>query len=238
MYSASELPPNTVTYDESGKIKTTITWRYKDPILKNEAIKTTVVTRVIKKYTRKVSKGAIRRRNMIFNKFGACKGNPPGIEKGVTSFQSKNEPIVFEPFVERSPQIEIKEEKEEKRGMYIPPALRKQGNSRKQVKTEPVKTNLYIPPAIRNKHVESQQYLKEITIRIANLPEETKDVDLNELVKSLNPTKVKLIKDRRTGLSRGFGFVTFTCHKDAENAMRVLNGYKYGYLVLECSLAK
>lgn len=48
------------------------------------------------------------------------------------------------------------------------------------------------------------------TVRITNLSEDTREDDLRELCRRFGPIqRVFLAKDRHSGLSRGFAFVTF-----------------------------
>ncbi|MDQ6984935.1 MAG: RNA-binding protein [Candidatus Dojkabacteria bacterium] len=50
--------------------------------------------------------------------------------------------------------------------------------------------------------------------------------------------EIKIIKDRETGRSRGFGFVTFASEEDAAKAIEELNGKDLDGRELIVSLAK
>ena len=131
----NELPKDTISFDEKTGIKTRITWRYKNPVLKNELIKTTIRSRVFQKITRKTSKRINHRKNMILNKFGACKDKPPGIEKNVTFVST--EPIKFE---------SLDELKNQKNSIF-----------QEEIKQDTRKTGLYIPPALRVRTLQDKQ---------------------------------------------------------------------------------
>lgn len=66
------------------------------------------------------------------------------------------------------------------------------------------------------------------TIYVGNLPYNTSESELQELfAKHGNVLSVKLIIDRETGRSRGFGFVEMD-DGEAENAINALNGTDFG----------
>ncbi len=70
-------------------------------------------------------------------------------------------------------------------------------------------------------------------IGINNLPENMTFPDLQELVKPfLSITKQYLITVKGTLLYRGFAYVHFKDQKHAQEAINVLNGYKYKNLIL------
>lgn len=73
----------------------------------------------------------------------------------------------------------------------------------------------------------------ENSIRVNNLSEDTCEIDLLELFSKFGPvSRVFIAKDRRTGSSRGFGFVNFVHREDGEKAISKLNGYGYDNLIL------
>jgi translation initiation factor 3 subunit G len=76
-------------------------------------------------------------------------------------------------------------------------------------------------------------------IRVSNLPREMTDDDLKALVRPFGSTEfVMIAKDRMTGESRGFAFVTYRMREDAEKALAGLAGHKYGSLVISTEWAK
>ncbi|XP_055309130.1 RNA-binding protein 28-like isoform X2 [Sitodiplosis mosellana] len=77
------------------------------------------------------------------------------------------------------------------------------------------------------------------TIHITNLPESMVFADLEELATIFGPRKeIFLGRDPISGLCKGFGFVTFKKRRDAAKAIELLNGHKYGHLILEADWAK
>lgn len=59
---------------------------------------------------------------------------------------------------------------------------------------------------------------------VSNLSYNTGETELNELFSSFGEvSSVKIIKDRETGRSRGFGFVEMSSDSDAQAAMTALN---------------
>ena len=60
---------------------------------------------------------------------------------------------------------------------------------------------------------------------VGNLNWETKDEGLREVFEPFGEiVEAKVISDRNTGRSRGFGFVTFEDDNDAQKAMEELDG--------------
>ncbi|KAI3986849.1 hypothetical protein MKX01_014550 [Papaver californicum] len=76
------------------------------------------------------------------------------------------------------------------------------------------------------------------SIRVSNLSEETKDEDLLELFRNFGPvSRARVLFNRQTGESRGFGFVNFVDKEDGERAIKKLNGYGYANLILHVEWA-
>lgn len=64
-----------------------------------------------------------------------------------------------------------------------------------------------------------------MNLYIGNLHFEVSENDLTQLLEEFGPlTSVKLITDRDSGRSRGFGFVEFINTADGEKAIQLLNG--------------
>lgn len=60
---------------------------------------------------------------------------------------------------------------------------------------------------------------------VAGLPWAIKDNDLRDLFAQFGPiVSAKVITDRETGKSKGFGFVEFSSSVDADNARKELDG--------------
>ncbi|KAK3143963.1 hypothetical protein QOZ80_4AG0307170 [Eleusine coracana subsp. coracana] len=79
----------------------------------------------------------------------------------------------------------------------------------------------------------------ENSVRVNNLSEDTREPDLLELFRPFGlVTRVYVAVDRRTGVSRGFGFVNFAHREDGEKAISKLNGYGYDNLILRVEWAE
>lgn len=63
-------------------------------------------------------------------------------------------------------------------------------------------------------------------IYVGNLPWRATDAQLSQLFGAHGDvTEAKIVTDRETGRSRGFGFVTMTDDGAAQTAIRAMNGY-------------
>ncbi|MFP5460797.1 MAG: RNA recognition motif domain-containing protein [Gammaproteobacteria bacterium] len=63
-------------------------------------------------------------------------------------------------------------------------------------------------------------------IYVGNLPWRATDAQLTQLFGAHGEvTDARIVTDRETGRSRGFGFVTMTNAEEAQNAIRALNGH-------------
>lgn len=77
------------------------------------------------------------------------------------------------------------------------------------------------------------------TLRVTNISEDTTEDDLKELFRPFGQlSRTYLAKDRETGASRGFAYVSYIRKEDAERAMGKLDGYGYDYLILSVEWAK
>lgn len=66
------------------------------------------------------------------------------------------------------------------------------------------------------------------TLYVGNLPYTTTIEELKGLFSGYNTEDVKVITDRDSGRSRGFGFVSFNYDGEAEKAIKALNGQSLG----------
>lgn len=77
------------------------------------------------------------------------------------------------------------------------------------------------------------------TVRVTNLSESTRETDLQELFKSFgNIIRVYLGRDKNSGASKGFAFISFAKREDAQRAINTLNGYGYDHLILSVEWSK
>lgn len=63
---------------------------------------------------------------------------------------------------------------------------------------------------------------------VANFPFDTTEADLRKFFAPREVVSVKIITDRETGRSRGFGFVEVAAEADAQAAIDDLNGCSLG----------
>lgn len=77
-----------------------------------------------------------------------------------------------------------------------------------------------------------------VSIFVGNLPWSTTDADLAELFTAYGEVKrAKIVLDRETNRSRGFGFVDME-EADAAKAIDAWNGQEYGGRTLTVNLAQ
>ena len=76
-------------------------------------------------------------------------------------------------------------------------------------------------------------------VYVGNLSYETTEGELRTLfAQSGTVTEVALIKDRDTGSSKGFAFVTMGSQEEANKAVSQLNGHSMGSRELKVSIAR
>jgi RNA recognition motif-containing protein len=74
---------------------------------------------------------------------------------------------------------------------------------------------------------------------VSNLSFQTTDDDLRKLFGQYGSvTSAKVINDRETGRSRGFGFVEMDSDKEAQAAMKELNNKEIGGRAMSVSMAR
>lgn len=79
----------------------------------------------------------------------------------------------------------------------------------------------------------------ETKLYIGNLSYETTEDDLRTLFAQIGTVnEVVLIKDRDTGSSKGFGFVTMNTQEEANKAIGQLNGRTLGNRELKVNVAR
>ena len=78
-----------------------------------------------------------------------------------------------------------------------------------------------------------------MNIYITGLNYSINDADLNDLFAEYGEiTSAKVIMDRETGRSRGFGFVEMTSDTDRQKAINELNGAEYDQKTISVSVAR
>ena len=75
---------------------------------------------------------------------------------------------------------------------------------------------------------------------VGNIPYDLSETDLRSVFEEggFQVTEVKIISDKFTGKSRGFGFVSFEKDADAEDAINALDGRQVGGRTLKLAVAK
>jgi RNA recognition motif-containing protein len=79
----------------------------------------------------------------------------------------------------------------------------------------------------------------EVKLYVGNLSYDTTEDELKELFGTVGTVNlVELIKDRETGSSKGFAFVTMASQDDAAKAIEQINGRSLGNRELRVSTAR
>lgn len=114
------------------------------------------------------------------------------------------------------------------------------------VQAQQSKTGKYVPPSLRDggsRRGESMQPNRRAddnaTIRVTNLSEDTRETDLQELFRPFGSiSRIYLAKDKTTGQSKGFAFISFHRREDAARAIAGVSGFGYDHLILNVEWAK
>ena len=79
----------------------------------------------------------------------------------------------------------------------------------------------------------------EVKLYVGNLSKTTTQEELNTLFKQAGDVAlVNIIKDRTSGESKGFGFVTMSAQSEADKAISMFNAYSLSEHELKVDLAK
>lgn len=79
----------------------------------------------------------------------------------------------------------------------------------------------------------------DIRLYVGNLPKSTTSDELKTLFLQAGAvTAVDIIKDRNSGLPKGFGFITMTSQADADKAISMFNAYSLSEHELKVNIAK
>lgn len=79
----------------------------------------------------------------------------------------------------------------------------------------------------------------EAKLYVGNLPKSTTQEELNTLFAQAGEvTLAEVVKDRKSGESKGFAFVTMSAQSEADKAVSMFNAYSLSDQPLKVSLAK
>ena len=79
----------------------------------------------------------------------------------------------------------------------------------------------------------------DIRIYVGNLNKSTTEAEINTLFAQAGEvTTVEVVKDRDSGMSKGFAFVSMTSQADADKAIAAYNAYSLGGNELKVNIAK
>lgn len=79
----------------------------------------------------------------------------------------------------------------------------------------------------------------ETRLYVGNLSKETTQAELNTLFAQAGEvTAAEIVKDRKSGESRGFAFITMSAQSEAEKAISMFNTYSLSDHALNVSVAQ
>ena len=79
----------------------------------------------------------------------------------------------------------------------------------------------------------------DVKLYVGNMAKSTTSEELNTLFTQAGAvTAVDVIKDRDSGQSKGFAFITMTAQADADKAISMFNAYSLGEHELKVNIAK
>ncbi|MDX1778813.1 MAG: hypothetical protein R3339_08020 [Thermodesulfobacteriota bacterium] len=98
-----------------------------------------------------------------------------------------------------------------------------------------------LPELVRGNYYNCTIHFKEIAMNlyVCNLALNVSENDLQQAFEALGEVEsVKIIKDRYSGESRGFGFVEMPSGAEAQSAMNGLNGTEFKGLTIKVNQAR
>uniref|UniRef100_A0A6C0C7C1 RRM domain-containing protein n=1 Tax=viral metagenome TaxID=1070528 RepID=A0A6C0C7C1_9ZZZZ len=111
---------------------------------------------------------------------------------------------------------------------YVPP--------HKKTNPDATPTTGYVPPH-RKTNFDTKDTIT--TIRVSNLSEEINETDLSEMFQKFGRIlRINLVKDKLTGASREFAFITFADRQDAQNAMDKMDKQGLNNLIIRIEWAE
>jgi translation initiation factor 3 subunit G len=215
------------------------------------------VVKKIRVYTRTVQHNKNVEARKKWKKFGECANAGPGLEDGITSVSTDEiflnlgakdqEEVQDKPTVSAAAVCRTCGKVGEHWTTKCP--LRSIGVSADAEENKPTeKSDVYIPPWQRAGRTPTTGDAGSgptrrgddlPTVRVSNLSEETREQDLSDLFRPFGAvSRIFLVKDKETMMSRGFAFVSFLRHEDAARAIAKLDGYGYDHLILHLEWAK
>ena len=82
-------------------------------------------------------------------------------------------------------------------------------------------------------------FYMEAKLYIGNLSKSTTQEELNTLFSQAgNVTAAEVIKERKSGESKGFAFITMSVQSEADKAVSMFNAYSLGDHALKVSMAR
>ena len=79
----------------------------------------------------------------------------------------------------------------------------------------------------------------EVKLYVGNLPKSTTEEELKTLFTQAGAVSlVELVKDRTSGESKGFGFITMGGQSEADKAIGMFNAYSLGDRQIKVNVAK
>jgi cold-inducible RNA-binding protein len=86
---------------------------------------------------------------------------------------------------------------------------------------------------------EKEELNMDARLYVGNLPKSTTQDELSVLfTQAGGVTATDVIKDRKSGESKGFAFVTMSAQEEADKAISMFHGYDLGGKELKVSMAK
>jgi translation initiation factor 3 subunit G len=239
-----ESPP-----DENGvRIRTEIEYS------KNAEGKTVKTTKIFKVYTKttKINKRVQERRK--WSKFGDSKmgeegvtilGDVVNIETAARKKKTREEEALKASEAAEEGKAETWKSRAQRLGAASWDDITGRGGKEPSEAQPEAPSNVYVPRSLRGSATGGaggggrSERDDQSTVRVTNLSEDTREDDLRELFRRFGPIqRIYLAKDRSSGLSRGFAFVTFMYKEDAAKAIEALSGYGYDHLILNVEWAK